>query len=54
MKKIRWLGDSIDGTVEVCYFIYHGEWGDKKLVDHQEQHEESRWNGYEEIKDGRS
>ena len=54
MKKIRCLGDFIDEKNEVCYFIFNGEWGDEELANHQKQHNESTWNGYEEMKDGRS
>jgi hypothetical protein len=50
MKKIRCLGDSIDGNVEVCYFIHRGDWGDRELEKHQEGHNEETWEGYEEIK----
>ena len=32
MKKIRCLGDYIDGKTNVCYFIHRGDWGDHELI----------------------
>ena len=49
MKKIRCLGDSVDGTTEFCYFIHVGDWNDEELKQHQKEHNET-WKGFEEIK----
>jgi len=38
-------GTKKDGHVEKCTFLYDGEWGDDKLIEHQAFHESTEKNG---------